>query len=135
MALAREANRYLEEKGPWFQIKESREAAGTTIYVALKAIDSLKTLFAPFLPFTSERLHQYLGYEGLLFGRSYTTTFEEEGGRVHEALCYDSSGATGEWKASRLPPDQVLRQPKPLFKKLDEDVVEEERARLGLAEV
>jgi len=47
MALAREANRYLEEKGPWFQIKEDREAAGTTIYVALKAIDSLKVLFAP----------------------------------------------------------------------------------------
>jgi methionyl-tRNA synthetase len=135
MALAREANRYLDEKAPWFQIKESHEAAGTTIYVALKAIDSLKTLFAPFLPFTSERLHQYLGYDGLLFGQSYTATFEEEEGRVHEALCYDSSGATGEWKASRLPPGQALRQPKPLFKKLDESVIEEERARLGLTEV
>jgi methionyl-tRNA synthetase len=135
MALAREANRYLEEKGPWFQIKESREAAGTTIYVALRAIDSLKTLFAPFLPFTSERLHQYLGYEGSLFGRSYTATFEEKGGRVHEALCYDGSGATGEWKASELPPGQVLRKSKPLFNKLDEHVIEEERARLGLTDV
>ncbi|MEE8389205.1 MAG: methionine--tRNA ligase, partial [Anaerolineae bacterium] len=135
MALAREANRYLDEKAPWFQIKESREAAGTTIYVALKAIDSLKVLFAPFLPFTSERLHQYLGYKGSLFGRSYTATFEEEEGRVHEALCYDSSGATGEWKASELLPGQALRQPKPLFKKLDECVVAEERARLGLTDV
>ena len=131
MALAREANRYLEEKGPWFQIKEDREAAGTTIYVALKAIDSLKILFAPFLPFSSERLHQYLGYEGALFGRSYTTTFEEEEGRVHEALCYDDSSATGEWKPSQLPPGQPLRQPEPLFKKLDESVIEEERARIG----
>jgi len=134
MALAREANRYLEEKGPWFQIKESREAAGTTIYVALKAIDSLKTLFAPFLPFSSERLHQYLGYEGSLFGRSYVATFEEETGRVHEALCYDSSGATGEWKAGLLPVGQALRQPEPLFKKLDESVVEEERARIETGE-
>jgi len=135
MALAREANRYLEEKGPWFQIKESPETAGTTIYVALRAIDSLKVLFAPFLPFSSERLHQYLGYEGPLFGRSYTATFEEEGGRVHEALCYDPSEATGEWKASELPPNQALRRPKPLFRKLDESVSSEERARLGLAEV
>ena len=135
MGLAREANRYLEEKGPWFQIKEDREAAGTTIYVALKAIDSLKILFAPFLPFSSERLHQYLGYERPLFGRSYTATFEEEDGRVHEALCYDSSEATGRWKASELPPDQALRQPKPLFKKLDEHVAEEERSRLGPADV
>ena len=131
MALAREANRYLDEKGPWFQIKENRKAAGTTIYVALKAIDSLKVLFAPFLPFSSERLHQYLGYEGTLFGRQYTDTFEEASGRVHEALCYDDSGATGEWKASHLPPGQPLRQPEPLFKKLDLSVVEKERERLG----
>jgi methionyl-tRNA synthetase len=133
MALAREANRYLEEKGPWFQIKESKEAAGTTIYVALKAIDSLKVLLAPFLPFSAERLHQYLGYDGVLFGRSYTDTFEEEQGRIHQALCYDGSGATGRWQASELPPGQVLRQPEPLFKKLDEEVVQEELARLGLA--
>jgi len=131
MALVREANRYLDEKGPWFQIKESREAAGTTIYVVLKAIDSLKILFAPYLPFSSERLHQYLGYEGTLFGRSYVSTFEEEEGRVHQALCYDDSDASGEWKPSQLPAGQVLRQPEPLFKKLDESVVEEERARIG----
>jgi methionyl-tRNA synthetase len=131
MALTREANRYLEEKGPWFQIKEDREAAGTTIYVALKAIDSLKVLFAPFLPFSSERLHQYLGYEDRLFGRSYTAIFEEEGGRVHEALCYDEHGARGEWKPSELPVGQVLGQPEPLFRKLDDSVVEEEQARIG----
>jgi methionyl-tRNA synthetase len=133
MALAREANRYLEGKGPWFQIKEDAEAAGTTIYVALKAIDSLKVLFAPFLPFSSERLHEYLGYEGTLFGRSYTDTFEEEGGRVHETLCYDPSGATGAWRPSELSPGQALRESEPLFKKLDESVVEEELARIGAA--
>ena len=131
MSLAREANRYLEEKGPWFQIKEDREAAGTTIYVVLRVIDSLKLLFAPFLPFSSDRLHQYLGYEGSLFGRSYTTTFEEEDGGSHKALCYDDSEARGEWKPSELPPGQMLRQPKPLFKKLDESVIEEERGRIG----
>jgi len=131
MELAREANRYLEEKGPWFQIKEDREAAGTTIYVVLKAIDSLNTLFAPFLPFSSQRLHRYLGYDDQLFGQQYTQTFEEPGGRVHEALCYDSSQAAGEWKPSQLQPGQVLREPDPLFESLEEEVIEEERARLG----
>jgi methionyl-tRNA synthetase len=130
MALAREVNRYLDEKGPWFQIKEDREAAATSIYVALKAIDSLKVLFAPFLPFSSQRLHEYLGYEGTLFGRSTIATFEETGGRVHEALCYDASAATGAWQPSQLPPGQALRQPSPLFKKLDESVIAEEQARL-----
>ncbi|MGD8243639.1 MAG: methionine--tRNA ligase [Anaerolineae bacterium] len=132
MDLAREANRYLEEKGPWFQIKDDREAAGTTIYVVLKAIDSLKTLFAPFLPFSSEHLHQTLGYEGKLFGRQYTEAFQEEGGRLHEALCYDDSGAAGVWHFSELPPGQALQEPQPLFEALDESVIEEERARLGM---
>jgi methionyl-tRNA synthetase len=131
MALAREVNRYLDEKGPWFQIKQDRQAAATSIYVALKAIDSLKVLFAPFLPFTSQRLHEYLGYAGQLFGQLTITTFEETGGRVHEALCYDDSAATGAWQPSALPAGQSLRQPEPLFKKLDEGVIAEEQARLG----
>jgi methionyl-tRNA synthetase len=132
MDLAREANRYLEEKGPWFQIKQDGQAAATTIYVVLKAIDSLKILFAPFLPFSSERLHHYLGYKDKLFGRQYTDTFEEEGGRVHEALCYDDSDGAGAWEPSKLPAGQRMNKPKPLFETLDESVIEEERARLGM---
>jgi methionyl-tRNA synthetase len=124
MSLARETNKYLEEKGPWFQIKEDRAAAGTTIYVALRAIDSLKILFAPFLPFTSEALHHTLGYDEPLFGRQLVSTFEEEH-RSHDTLCYDPSGATGEWKPSELPAGQALRQPEPLFRKLEpEEVLE-----------
>jgi methionyl-tRNA synthetase len=130
MALSREANKYLDAKGPWFQIKDDPAAAGTSIYVALKAIDSLKTLFAPFLPFSSELVHEFLGYEGHLFGRQYTQTVEEKGGRVHEALFYDDGGAVGEWKASSLPAGQTLREPEPLFAKLEDSVAEEERARL-----
>ena len=131
MALAREANRYLEEKGPWFQIKEDRQAAATTLYTALRAIDSLKVLFAPFLPSTSQRLHEFLGYDGALFGRSYVETFEEENGRIHNALCYDNSEATGTWRPSELVAGQAMRKPHPLFKKLESSIVEEELARLG----
>jgi len=124
MNLAREVNKYLEEKGPWFQIKEDRQAAATTVYVALRAIDSLKVLFAPFLPFSSESLHRYLGYEPPLFGRQYVATFHEET-RSHDALCYDPSGATGRWAPSELPTGQRLQRPKPLFRKLDREVLGE----------
>jgi methionyl-tRNA synthetase len=130
MALAREVNRYLEEKGPWFQIKEDRQSAATTLYVALRAIDSLKVLFAPFLPFSSQRVHEYLGYEGRLLGESVIREFEEERG-CHRALCYEDMGATGRWAPSELPVGQRLRPPQPLFSKLEESIVEEELARLG----
>jgi methionyl-tRNA synthetase len=125
MGLAREVNRYLEEKGPWFQIKEDKSAAGTTIYVALRAIDSLKVLFAPFLPFTSEQLHGYMGYEGSLFGRQHVETLHEES-RTHDALCYDPTPARGRWEPSQLPAGQALQKPEPLFKKLDWEELEEE---------
>ena len=129
MRIARAANVYLDQKAPWFQIKEDRKAAATTVYVILRVIDNLKTLFSPFLPFTSQRLHEMLGYEGRLFGRQYTQTFTETE-RSHTALCYDGSQAIGRWEPSRLPPGQKLQRPSPLFKKLDDDTAEKELARL-----
>jgi len=129
MALAHEANRYLDEKAPWLQIKEDKEAAATTMYVILRVIDSLKTLFTPFLPFSCQRLHEYLGYEGSIIGRIYIDTLQEET-HSHLALRYDASKLTGEWAPSQLPSGQALRQPAPLFKKLDESIVEEEIARM-----
>jgi hypothetical protein len=37
----------------------------------------------------------------------------------------------GGWKMQALPPGQVLRQPEPLFVKLDEDIVAKESNLLG----
>ncbi|MEA3460163.1 MAG: class I tRNA ligase family protein, partial [Chloroflexota bacterium] len=130
VSLAREANRYLEEKSPWFQIREDPQAAATTIYTALRVIDSLKTLFYPFLPFSSQKLHRMLGYEGDIMGRLCIETFQEER-KSHRALCYEGNRLEGEWVPSRLSPGQLLGEPVPLFRKLDEKIVEEETARLG----
>jgi methionyl-tRNA synthetase len=129
LALAREANGYLDRKAPWFQIKEDKAAAATTVYVILRAVDNLKTILAPILPHTAQWLHEYLGYKGQLFGTQHVIEYQEET-RSHEALTYDHSGAIGTWAASELPPGQALRKPAPLFKKLDESLIDEEYARL-----
>jgi len=130
LAVAREVNGYLD-RAPWFGvIKEDRRSAATTVYTALRAIDSLKILFAPFLPFSSERLHQTLGYDEPIFGDLNIQTFEESQ-RSHQALVYDGSIASGRWAPSELEAGRAFKKPKPLFKKLDEDVVETERSRLG----
>ena len=130
IGLAREANVYLDRKAPWFQIKEDRAAAATSVYVILRAVDSLKTILAPILPHTAQRLHEYLGYDGPLFGTQQVVEYQEKA-RAHEALTYDHSGAVGTWAVSALPAGQALREPAPLFKKLEESVVEEEYARLA----
>jgi methionyl-tRNA synthetase len=48
----------------------------------------------------------------------------------HRTLTYDHSGAIGTWTPSELSVGQALRPPVPLFKKLDENVMEEEYGRL-----
>ena len=99
------------------------------MYVILRAVDSLKTILAPILPHTAQQLHEYLGYEGQLFGTQHVVEYEEET-RSHQALTCDHSGAIGTWASSNLPPGQALRQPAPLFKKLDESLIDEEYSRL-----
>ena len=125
-------NKYLDTAAPWFEIKTDRTAAATTIYIALRAIDSLKVLLAPFLPFSSERLHIYLGYDQPLFGEQYVETYPDSLGK-HAALRYNPAKASGRWAPSQLAPGQPLQQPAPLFRKLDESIIAEERARLGEA--
>jgi methionyl-tRNA synthetase len=131
MKLATAVNQYIDQTSPWSEVKKDKAEAAKTIYTALRAIDSLKVLFAPFLPFTSEKLNQYLGYDTPLFGEQYIEEVEDALG-VHTVLRYrPSTDSEPKWKRSQLEPNQELRQPGPLFKKLEESVIEEERTRLG----
>jgi len=129
MKLATTVNQYLDVNAPWTVLKTDKASAALTVYTALKAIDSLKVMFSPFLPFTCEKLHTFFGYETPLFGEQYVEEIQDSLG-THTGLRY--RGVEGvQWKPSDLKPGQKLNQPGPLFKKLEESVIEEERARLG----
>jgi methionyl-tRNA synthetase len=130
MEIAREANAYLNEREPWKRIKDDPADAARAVYAALRVIDNLKTLLAPFIPFSAQQVHAYLGYDGQLFGSLTVQTFEEAA-RAHEALVYDGSAAVGRWQPSALAPGQPLREPQALFTKLEPDIVDLERAFLG----
>lgn len=129
MKLATAVNQYLDVQAPWSAVKTDKDAAAKTIYTALKAIDSLKVMFAPFIPFTSERLHGFFGYETPLFGEQYTETAKDSLGE-HLVLRYKPVESI-QWKPSELKPGAKLNQPGPLFKKLEVDVIEMERGKLG----
>jgi methionyl-tRNA synthetase len=130
MNLASEVNRYLDVNAPWFEIKTSKEAAAKSVYTALRAIDSLKIMLAPYLPHTCDKLHYYLGYEDSLFGTQSVETIKDDLS-THSVLRYHPETATGKWVASRLEAGQRMREPQPLFKKLEESIIAEERLRLG----
>jgi methionyl-tRNA synthetase len=104
MATAQEANKYLDETAPWKALAEDRASAACSLYTALCAINGLKVALSPFVPFAAQRLHGYLGFD---------TPFEQDG-----------------WSLTRLVPGQALREPKPLFTKLEPEVAEQEEERL-----
>ncbi|MFH1775369.1 MAG: class I tRNA ligase family protein [Chloroflexota bacterium] len=108
MGVAQATNRYLDEKSPWKVIKEDRQSAATSLYVALVLISHLKTMLYPFLPFSSQRLHEFLGFEGRVSDNRY---------ELQAPL-----------------PGRKLLSPEPLFTKLDEKLVAEETSRLGHVE-
>ncbi|MFN8523106.1 MAG: methionine--tRNA ligase [Chloroflexota bacterium] len=93
MALAQYGNRLFDERAPWRQVKEDRDAAAATIGTLINLINALKVLFAPFLPFSSAKLHELLGCEG---------TLEDAG-----------------WGWSPVPAGRALPKPTPLFTKIE----------------
>ena len=105
MSLAQEANRYLDEKSPWKTIKEDRQVSATALYTAISVLSCLRTVLYPFLPFSSQRLHEFLGLKG---------SVEDDG-----------------WQFRSPIPGQRLLPPEPLFSKLDEGLADEETSRLG----
>jgi methionyl-tRNA synthetase len=132
MALAARVNQYVSEQAPWAALKADPARAGTILYVALRCIDSLKILFTPFLPHSSQALHELLGYEGWIAGPLEFRAVQETEGSSHTVLTGDYSSWIGRWEPSALPPGQPLREPAPLFAKLDPAaVVASELERMG----
>jgi methionyl-tRNA synthetase len=96
----------------------------------LQAVDSLNTLFSPFLPFSSEKLNTFLGYEHSLAGEQFIDMIADDLGE-HRALRYSKAGSDGIWKPRKLPAGQKLNRPSPIFKKLEPEIADQERGRLG----
>ena len=107
--LAQEANRYLDTKAPWKTIKEDRDQAGASLTVAMQAINCLKTMLYPFMPFSSQKVHEFLGFDGPV----------EEGSWDFEiSVAAIKAGAS-------------LREPSPLYTKLDPEIIGDEVQKLG----
>ena len=132
MQLARRVNQYVNDEAPWALVKDDRERAAAVLYTCLRAVDSLKTIFAPFLPFSSQRVHELLGHDGFLAGPLELREVAEEDDRArrpHRRLRLVGR----RWAPSELAAGQELREPAPLFRKLDESVVDEELERMRRA--
>jgi methionyl-tRNA synthetase len=123
MTLATRVNQYVSEQAPWAALDVDRQRAATILYVALRCVDSLKLLFLPFLPHSSQTLHELLGYEGWIAGPLEFRDVVEPDGAGHTVLSGDYGSWVGRWEPTSLAPGQSLKPPSPLFAKLDRAAV------------
>src|SRR3954467_9429479 len=130
MRVVGEANKYLSDQAPW-KLKEDPARRDTVLHTALQAVSDCNTLLTPFLPHSAQQVHELLGGTGVW---SPAPRIEEvtdlDDGSPYPIITGDYGDAQAVWASRPLPPRTPLQPPTPVFKKLDESVVEEELARL-----
>src|SRR3954466_8609117 len=131
MRVVGEANKYLSDQAPW-KLKEDPARRDTVLHTALQAIKDCNALLTPFLPHSSQKVHELLGGTG-------TWSVAPE---IHEVTDLDDGSPypiitgpyeTGQavWASTPLAPSGTpLAAPTPVFRKLDDSIVDEELRRL-----
>ncbi|MCX8168762.1 MAG: methionine--tRNA ligase [Candidatus Methanomethylicia archaeon] len=100
-------NQYLNDKAPWKTIKEDYEVASTTMWIAANLVKSIAIMMTPFMPFSAEKLWDYLNL----------------GGSIHRVNWDEASQAN-------LSVGHTIKKPEPLFTKLPEDFIKTINYRL-----
>lgn len=106
MQLATAGNQYLNEMEPWRLVKSDRKRGATVLYAAANLIRALAILSAPFMPFSAQKLWHMLSYDS----------------SVHKQSWYSAS--------ERIAPNLQLRDVKPLFRIIEREEIEREKAKL-----
>ncbi|MGH8823825.1 MAG: methionine--tRNA ligase [Jiangellaceae bacterium] len=126
-----EANTYLSQQAPWRLRSEDPDRMRTVLHVAAQAIDDCKTLLAPFLPHSAQRVHETFGRKGPWSDRPAVREVDDlDGGPGYPVIMLDDERGAGRWDSTPIVPGTPVPPPTPVFAKLDPSVVDEELARL-----
>ncbi|MBM9468661.1 methionine--tRNA ligase [Nakamurella leprariae] len=128
MRVASAANKYLSDAEPW-KLKDDPERQGTVLHTALQVVDDVKALLTPFLPHSSQAVHEALGDSGVWAAQPRVVEVEDfdddvEGVGVPPARSYpvltgDYADEQAVWQRRPLEVGRPLSKPTPLFPKLD----------------
>ncbi|HWC35788.1 MAG TPA: methionine--tRNA ligase [Mycobacteriales bacterium] len=131
MRVVAEANKYLSEQAPWKLRESEPDRMATILHVALQAVSDCTTMLAPFLPHTSQQVHELLGRDGVLAPQPELREVDDlDGGPSYPVLAGDYDTGV-RWQRDPLKVGSPVTPPTPLFAKLDVSVVDEELARMG----
>jgi methionyl-tRNA synthetase len=132
MRVVAEANKYLSEQAPWkLKSDEDKPRQATILHVALQVVSDANTLLTPFLPHSAQKVFELLGGEGVHAPMPRIEEVEDlDGGPAYPILTGDYT-VGARWESVPLAAGTPLAAPKPVFRKLDPSVVDEELARLA----
>ena len=116
MNVARAANKYFNDRAPWKAIKEDADSAARTLHVCLQTIRTLSVLFAPFLPNTSAAMQKLVGVA------------PNAGAPGEKEVGTDTWAKAG---VRMLKEGTEIADPKILFTRVEDEVVEKMVAQLG----
>ena len=107
MNLARIGNKYFNDSEPWKSVKTDKERCGTTLNICLQTIYTLAELFCPFIPHSSDKIFRMLNSEPVEWDKC---------------------------SGSNLESGHQLNKAEILFKKIEDDKIEEQINKLGKVE-
>jgi methionyl-tRNA synthetase len=130
MRTVSEANKYFSEQAPWKLRESDPDRMRTVLHVALQLVDDAKTLLTPFLPRSSQLVHEMLHPgAGTWSDMPRVEQVDEAGAPSYPVITGTYDGAA-RWSSVPLRAGTPLAPPAPLFTKLDTSVIDEELARL-----
>jgi methionyl-tRNA synthetase len=130
MRAAGEANKYLSDQAPWKLKEADPERMRTILHVAAQAVSDCNTLLAPFLPHSSQQVHQALGGTGSFQPMPQMVEVDDlDGGPGYPVITGDYTDQPP-WRSVPVVPGTPIGAPTPVFRKLDESIVAEELDRL-----
>ena len=131
MRLVGEANTYVTRTEP-FKLKapEQRGRLATVLHTLAQAVSDLNLMISPFLPHSANAVDAVLGGEGRVAPMPVLREVEDlDDGDPYPIITGDYTGFPA-WGSRPVVPGTPVAKPTPVFRKLDDDVVETELARL-----
>ncbi|MBN2321041.1 MAG: methionine--tRNA ligase [Acidobacteria bacterium] len=107
MDLARTGNKYFNDSAPWKSLKTDRDRCGSILNTTLQLLAALAVIMEPFLPFSAEKLWRMLNGPG-----------------SHREQHWNSIPDL------RLPDNHPLGEREILFTKIEDEIIEEQIAKL-----
>jgi methionyl-tRNA synthetase len=109
MELAHLGNAYFDARKPWAMAKDPtmQESMDTCIALCIECIKHLSVIASPLIPETAQKIWEMIGFQSILANGSWQ--------KIHE---------------TKIPVGQQLADPVPLFRKIEDEEIEQEIGKL-----